>query len=111
MGSNYQDIQFVFKIYISFFLFHSRQESDKIMSAQLMRAFNNSMYGCSPYIVGLATFLTYSYSADYKLSISLVAGTMSIFFAIRMEVTYFFALGAQGFFEGKASCQRIQVKV
>lgn len=79
------------------------------MSAQLMRAFNNALYGCSPYIVALATFVTFYYHGDGHLTVAMVAGTMSIFFAIRMEVTYFFGLGVQGWFEGKASCKRLQV--
>ena len=79
------------------------------MSAQLLRGFNNAIYGCSPYIVVLATFVSYSYYGSTNLSVSLVAGTLSIFFAIRMEVTYFFALAIQGYYEGKASCRRIQV--
>ena len=74
-----------------------------------MRAFNNALYGCSPYLVAMATFVTFYHHGDGHLTVAMVAGTMSIFFAIRMEVTYFFGLGVQGWFEGKASCKRIQV--
>ncbi|XP_066910570.1 ATP-binding cassette sub-family C member 4-like [Clytia hemisphaerica] len=85
-----------------------REESAQVMNAQLMRAFNNALYGCSPYLVAMATFVTFYHHGDGHLTVAMVAGTMSIFFAIRMEVTYFFGLGVQGWFEGKASCKRIQ---
>jgi len=74
-----------------------------------MRAFNYSMYTCIPYIAALATFVTFYYHGNDNISVALVAGTISVFFAIRMEVTYLFVSAIQAFAEGKASCERIQV--
>ena len=81
------------------------------MKAQLMRAFNNALYSSGPCIVALATFVTFYLHGTSNLSVPLVAGTMSIFFMIRMEVTHFFPLAIQGFLEGKTSCEKIQVSI
>lgn len=79
------------------------------MIAQLTRAFSNAMNSSILYIVGVAIFVTYFYYGKTHLTVSLVVGTISIIFAIRMEVIYFFTSGLLGYFEGKASCRRIQV--
>lgn len=67
------------------------------------------MNGSSPYIVALATFATSYYHGTENLSLQLVALTMSVFYAIRLQVMYYFPMSLQLLFEGRVGCRRVQV--
>ena len=90
---------------------HHSQESSRTTKAQLTHALNNAIYSNIPFIGGLSIFVTYFYYGETHLTVPLVVGTMSIIFAIRMEVTRFFTSAILGYSEGKTSCRRIQVSM
>lgn len=84
-----------------------KKEMTAIFNLSYIKAMNESLYFCTPVVVGCLTFVTYTQTGG-DLSPQKIFTTLTLFNIIQFDLTKFFPLAVQGAAQAFVAAKRVQ---